>query len=162
MDSADWIATYAAGLSTLLALRELRRSNRRLKITSCPAFNGMAFKPSGNFTRVTVANDGAHTVYVRSLFLSVHLRRYRITETVLHLYRYWRWQRGSWVGQALPESTVIEPPLPSEILPGRSLTVWLPAAPFMEISKGRRVRLIIQDELDRSIYSPDLTLHLSI
>ncbi|MDQ0250800.1 hypothetical protein J2W22_002864 [Sphingomonas kyeonggiensis] len=162
MDAGDWIAVYAAGLSTVIAGVQWRGARRHLKMSSCHAYNSAEHPPAGTFTRVTIANHGSQTVFVRTIYMEVHVRARRFHETLVHLYRYWRWQRGSWVGQALPATTINEPALPSEILPGRSLTVWLRADDLMTISKGRRIRLVVQDEMDRSMRSPDLALHHQI
>lgn len=162
MDASDWIAIYGAGLSSFLAIRQWKLSRRHLKISSCPAFNGPDYTPAGTFTRVTLANHGSQPVFVRSVHLSVHLRRYAWHETLTHFYRFWRLRQGVWIGSALPANTIVEPPLPTEILPGRSMTVWLPADELMDTSKGRRTRLLVQDEMDRQLVSPDIALHLAV
>jgi len=158
MDAAAWTAIYGAVLSTALAVHQIAKSMRRLRVTSCPAYNSGSFRPSGIFIRVTIANHGSNAVYVRNLFLNVHVGDYSIRQTLVNFGRYRRWRRHSWVPHTLPDNTVIAPQLPTEIAPGRSLIVWLPATEIKTIAQGRRVRLRIQDEMDRTLRSPDLAV----
>lgn len=164
MPTMSWefgLAIYGAALSSLLAWRSWRRDRRGLWITAIPALN-VDLEPKGRWIRVSLQNRGYEVVHLTSLRLDYRIERADLGWVGWKgLLRHGRWYKSWWYlsESSLPKQTVFDRPFPLTLEAGRNVVIWLPADPILAIAEKaveRDVRVVVQDELDRSFRSPKL------
>lgn len=154
------LGLYGTFLSTALALWQWRKSRRTISIHTVPAISPSP-DMEGKWIRVSIKNRGFETIHIRHAFIGTGLQRPDLGllgyKGVL---KHRTWTRRWWLlGTGLPETAVADPSIPHSLDPGRNVVIWLPwekVASLMEGANRGVVRVVVQDELDRTFLSPKL------
>lgn len=154
------LAVYGAALSTTLGVLQYRRSRRTVRLTAVPATRADD-ELTGNFVRVSIANSGFETVHVRSASMLVEYDKPSLRKRLRHMRRFRSLNRfQGFVRYGLPDDTHFDRELPASIEPGRNLALWVPRAAMKdaraEAKASKKIRVSVQDELDRTFVSPPL------
>ncbi|WP_298336389.1 hypothetical protein [uncultured Erythrobacter sp.] len=154
----DWIAVYAALLSTFIFVREWRDNRVRLKVTVSHGVD--AEKHEGVCAVIRISNLGHRPLVLFGVGLMWNYRRVSLAERIRHMVLYKRFPRRiGWVRGHLPEDHKADD-LPRAIDPLNSVDVWVPFDKIDEaIDEGNNVIIAYaQDALGRNSYSQEFTM----
>lgn len=158
---SDVVGGLGFGLGLFNAWWQFFANPRRaLKIAAVPAIGGPDEGIAGEWCRITLANPGQHAVNARVAFFSCERRPRSRGAALTLVWRHGRrWRNFLRRTHHVPEGSYYRPDFPGAILPGKSVIIWVPMDAYKEIASAEgvtRCRLVVQDELDRSIRSRPL------
>lgn len=161
MNLTDWVAVYAALLSTFIFARDYFRSRPRFRVMLTPGVSD-----EGGDTEMgvflSIQNTSPHTVHVNHVSI---LYPYGEPPTVLgrlrFLLRYKRLPSGlGWVHSSLSNED-IDDRCPASIDSWKSQEIFIPQAVienYLASSSRREIRAEVQDPLWNSTYSHSLAI----
>ncbi len=155
MKVTEFLAIYAAALSTTVFLWNLSRSRSRIAVKLVLGVSdGAGEVQSGAY--IAIQNVSPHTVHLSSLSILYPYRNANLIDKVTHLFRYRRLPRTvGWVHTKLDYFSV-EDKLPISLEARQSHHVFVPDPVLDRILHDairREIRANVQDALWRSTYS---------
>ena len=158
MGLTDVLATWGAGLSTLVAAREIWSARDRLKVR---VHLGAGGGGKGACAVVWVSNPGRRPVMVQYFAYAWPFQTIAFRERVRHFIRYRHyWPIIGWCRTALSSGLVEDCHLPQLLDPGHSLQIWVPFDRIggRDRTESTRVVFQVQDALGRNYYSPEFSV----
>ncbi|MEZ6029250.1 MAG: hypothetical protein R3C46_05820 [Hyphomonadaceae bacterium] len=159
MKFTEWIAVYAAILSTLTFLWNLNVSRSKVKVSILPGLDKPDAEGKERFgVYVAVRNPSNHTVHITSIGIVHNYRPVSLVETVLHSLEFRRWNRYTlWVHTSEPFEN-IETGAPVSIEPRSSHVFFVPEEAIKRMVENEphstgRFAAVAQDALWRNKYS---------
>ena len=157
MEITDWVAIYAASLSTFIFIREYIRARPRFRIVLTFGISDDSGEPGmGMF--ISIQNTSNHVVHISHL--SILYPSESLPPTLLNKLKFmWQYKRSAkglgWVHSSLSYYDV-EDRCPTCIESRKSHEIFVPQAALEEIlskSPRREIRVETQDPLWNSTYS---------
>jgi hypothetical protein len=153
----DFIAIYAALLSTLVFVWNFRNSQPRFKVE---LFSGFKEQEHGVF--IDIKNPSSQVVIINVVWLLFPLRTAKLVEKVTNLCRFKRLPHLDWVrGSIFAE--VIATELPVSLAPRNSHRIFIPEAKIREMlqrTPSTSFAAGVRDALGGSKYSSPLHHHI--
>lgn len=152
MTLPDWLAVYAAVLSTAIFARDLVVARPRLRVRLLPGITA-----NGDFgVHISIQNTSAHAIRLAGLSVLLPHRKATAIDWIGHIVRYHRWPSNvGWVHTRL-SAFAIEDGLPCTIEAHAAHDIHVPqraVARMLEGAPRREIRIGIQDALWRNTYS---------
>ncbi|MFT7293016.1 MAG: hypothetical protein ACI87Q_000862 [Pseudohongiellaceae bacterium] len=155
MTLTDYLAIYAASLSTLVFFWNFVSARPRLKVRLSPGSKVDGDKVLFG-VYVSIQNISAHTVHVSHLSLLYPYQDASLKEKLLHVAKYRRMPKTvGWVHTS-PEYFDVDRGLPISVEARSSHDVFVPdeaLEEIFEVAVARRIRAIAQDALWQNTYS---------
>jgi len=147
----DWLAIYAAALSTIVFAWNVIRSRPRLKVLVMFGFEGGVGGAS-----ISVINRSPHTVHLAGISILYRYNRPSLREWAVHAWRFKRLPRRlGWVHSSL-SNYEINDGCPHTLEARDSHHVLVPEkileAIFLEASE-RKIMAVAQDKIWNNVYS---------
>lgn len=152
----DWLAVYAACLSTAVFVWNVARATPRAKVEIVFGSSERDGKmESGLF--IVLKNPSSHEVHLRNLWILSPSDASGIFDKVTYLVKYRKWPEAvGWVHARLPDFGV-EDGMPLSLSPGKSHHVFVPGVVVDELladSERKELKAAVYDEVGRRSYSP--------
>lgn len=155
MEMTDYLAIYAAVLSTFVFLWNIAQSRPRIKVDLLFSIDDAGGKPEPGAS-VIVRNHSSHDVHLATIRILYPYRHVTLKERLGHLWRYRRWpSRVGWVHSSLSNYDV-ESGCPLCLEARRAHRVFIPNTKLKEmLSDATESSLIacVQDQLWNDFYS---------
>jgi len=152
MNLTDYLAIYAAVLSTVVFLWNLASARPKVRVMVIPGVH----EEKGVGAYIFVQNTSAHTVHLSSLSLLYPYTHTTLKEWLSHILRYRRWpQNVGWVHTRLKEYGIADG-LPLALEARKAHEVFIPQEKLdflLQDAARREIRAGVQDELWRDTYS---------
>jgi len=157
MKITDYLAIYAACLSSIVFLWNVRRATSRVRIELVFGLEEVEGESIGGIY-VIVRNPSAQTVHLASVspLIPSESGPPSILEKIQHIVKYRRWPVSlGWVHTSFSYFD-IDDGCPLSLEAGRSHQIFVPEEKIKEIlkkSERKELRAVVQDELWRDKYS---------
>lgn len=153
------LAIYAAILSTFVFVWNVYRSQPRANVQLVLGVEHRNEQPLFGVYAL-IQNSSAHTVHIGSIEALYPWRTETLKARLEHMLKYRRLPiHAGWCHSYLVFDD-IDTGLPTSIEPGRSHRVFIPdkqIEDMLERAKGRKFKVVVQDELWRNMYSKSFT-----
>lgn len=163
MKITDYLAIYAAILSSVVSLWNVLQSRPRLKVDLLFGIDTVEGVTTSGVS-IVVRNTSSHDVHLAAIGLLYPYTRVGAKEKLLHLWRYKRWpRRVGWCQTSLSNYS-IQDGCPMCLEARKSHHVLVPKEVIEKIlAEAMRDRLIatVQDQLWNSVYSRPFQWSLS-
>lgn len=157
MKFTDYLAIYAAVLSTVVFLWNIRQSRPRVKVDLISGIEGSGENlKSGVY--VFVRNVSSHDVHLTNVDILYRYTTPKLTQRISHMWRFKKLPRRlGWVHSSL-SNFAIETGCPVTLEANKSHKVFIPepiVGKMLERGIGRSLMANVQDELWRNVYSKE-------
>lgn len=164
MNLTDYLAIYAAVLSTFVFLWTVSRARSRIRVKLLPGTNGYGEDCEfGAF--VSVQNVSAHTVHLSSLSILYPYTKTRLRDWISHFVRYRRLPTSvGWVHTSLRHYGT-EDGFPVSLEARKSIDVFIPDQVLQDMmgdADRREIRASVQDALWRNTLSTKMKIDWSV
>lgn len=155
MRLTDFLAIYAASLSTTIALWNYFRSRPQLRVRLIFAL-GTIEGESQSGLGISIQNVSAQTVHITTVSLLYPYRRSTVSDKINHLIHFRRIPRNDgWCHSNLSLNGITDG-CPTSIEPGKSHWIFVRHEVLdrlLEDAESRRLKAVVQDALWRNRYS---------
>lgn len=155
MRLTDYLAIYAAGLSTLVFLWNTSTARSRVRLQIVPGASSQNDEVQIGL-HISVQNVSAHTVHISSLSILYPYRQVGVIDYLSHLVKYRRIASNiGWV-HTRPDYYDVEDGFPVSIEARKSHDIFIPEGALEKLLDDairREIRAGIQDALWRNKYS---------
>lgn len=157
MKFTDYLAIYAAVLSTVVFFWNIRQSRPRIKVDLIFGIEGSGENMTSG-VYVFVRNVSSHDVHLTNIDILYRYTTPKLVQRISHMWRFKTWPRRlGWVHSSL-SNFAIESGCPVTLEANKSHKVFIPD-PIVEemLEKGiyRSLMAGVQDELWRNVYSKE-------
>ena len=164
MNGTNFIAIYAAVLSTIVFIWNIRSSSPRYEVDLVIGIEEVDGKMVSGI-HVSIKNPSTRTVHISNVSLLYRYRHAKWHEYFIDALKYKRFPSNiGWVHSAL-SNYEIEDGCPIAIEPGKSHGILIQEKILEEIFEGsvdRRIKCVAQDQLWRNKYSSALEFPVPI
>lgn len=155
MKMTDYLAIYAAVLSTVVFLWNIAQSRPRIKVDLVFSMDDASGKLETGASLI-VRNHSSHDVHLANIGILYPFRNATFQERLKHLWRYRRWPgRVGWSHSSL-SNYAIESGCPICLEARKSHRIFIPDAKINEMLSDaveRSLRATVQDQLWNDFYS---------
>jgi hypothetical protein len=156
----EYLAVYAAGLSTIVFVWNLLRAKSRIKVRLIPGTDTVDGETQFG-VYIFVQNVSGHAVHLGGVSVLYPYKVARMSEGLSHLIRFGRLPRTiGWVHSGLSNSN-IQDGCPRSLEARQSHRIFISEAvleTLLEDAVRREIRAVVQDQLWRDTYSNKLKI----
>ena len=151
----DYLAFYAAVLSTVVFVWNFVRASPRYRVSICPGVEEYDGKIQVGL-HISIQNPSSHTVHLANVSLLYHHSKKSLAKTIRHAVKYRSYSKSiGWVHTALSNYD-IKDCCPLALAAGSSHNIFVPKETLEHVLNGsvsRDIRVVAQDQLWRDKYS---------
>lgn len=156
----DYLAIYAAGLSTVVFIWNVLRSKPKFKVRLCVGMEGREGKALMGIY-ISILNSSAYTIHLSNVSILYRYKKPSVLQFVSHLIRFRRISRSiGWVHSSLSNYDVKDG-CPVSIEAGKAHNIFIPQnvlEKVLESAISREIRAVAQDQLWQNTYSKTLKI----
>ena len=160
MKVTDFLAIYAAGLSTIVFVWNYVRATPRIKVEVISGSDEI----DGEFVfgaYISVKNPSSQTVHLSNISILYPYKQSNLTDILKHIIKYQRIPKSEgWVSSSL-SNYKIDDGCPISLEPGKAHSILVPERILEQIfedSYSRKIKAVVQDQLWRNKYSNKFSL----